>query len=517
MAALLLVLVAFTKVAWAEPPDLEVSVIPSSVEVPPLGEASALVVVQNTGQDALHNVKLSWFSDAGVELVVEEPMSSTLVAYGILVWRIRVTQMEGMQVEGTVHLRVDYTWEEDAATEPVPRASFGSLQVAARQPETVERVVEVQAMTTGQSLMEHRPVLDYLVVTNISDVPIRVTEVLSSGPAFIQFESPGIGDGLILAPHEKGTIAIQAKATDVAQPGKYLLLYEVTLEWKGEGLERTGKVITTREISVGVLGESEILTILGIPSLLVLPGFLMIVTYKILWGRGKSKDEKNRFPLEIKAPEFWVVAVLLSILTSLLYPMVTGWYGTPRNYLQGYGLSDIASLWLISVIVAIMAYIFTQGVINLYRRYRTWRVQRLMPSANDGPIVILRKLHRQNLGLILERVDIKVQGESQRAYVLIPRDDDRELIWVGPSIVLKWLGATDRKEQQRTEELREKVLGQLGPKGSAIALVKLMMQGHRKGVLRVTWKRMGKVDRPREVKKEEIVDYLTASLIIEQE
>lgn len=517
VTALLLVFAAFSDVAQAEPPKPEVRVIPDLVEIPPQGEATALVVIENTGQDTLQTVQLSWFSDTGTALVAEGPVVGELAPYGMLTWKLRLKQIEGMPVEGTIHFRVDYTWKQDSEVQPIPRSTFGLLQVAARNPEAVERVAEVRTATTNESIIENRPILDYVVVANTSKMPIQVIEVLPHGPDFVQFKPPNIDHGMTLAPLEERAIAIQAMVTDVVQPGKYLLLYEVRLEWNAAGLTRTGNIIASHEVNVGVWGESEILTVLGIPSLLFLPGFLMIVTYKLLWGSRKSEEERGRFPLEIKTAEFWAVAILLSILTSFVYPVITGLYGIPRNYLKGYGLTDIASLWFISVISAVIAYTATRGASYLHRQYQAWVKKRRMPSASDDPVSVLQKLHRQNLGLVLERVDVKVQGNLQRAFLFVQRVQDYDEIWVGPSIIITWLETTDEDGQQRRADLQKKVLEHLKHEGSAMALARLVKKGHRNGILRVTWKRMENIDRPQEVKRQDIERYLQASLVIEQE
>jgi hypothetical protein len=66
-------------------------------------------------------------------------------------------------------------------------------------------------------------------------------------------------------------------------PGKYTLIAAVDVE-SDDKLAAT--VMTpAQEINVGVLGESDLLKFLGIPSLLFLPGVLMPIT----WRRGSQE------------------------------------------------------------------------------------------------------------------------------------------------------------------------------------------------------------------------------------
>ena len=237
----------------------------------------------------------------------------------------------------------------------------------------------------------------------------------------------------------------------------------------------------------------------------------MIVTLGLLW---RFVAPRTEFPLKVKTAEFWLVAITLSLLTALTYPVVTGWRGVSRNYLEGYGLSDVVWVWFASVVFATVAYFVVAGGINLCARivkwYRSWEARQRTPSAKDTPITVLRKLHKQNLGISRDRVDVKVEGELQRAYLLEPWEEDREKIWVGPNIVVEWLAGADTELQQKVEE-------QLGPRGSAVALAALLEEGLRRGDLRVRWKRMGQLAGPYEARTANLKRVPPPNVIVEQE
>jgi hypothetical protein len=142
--------------------------------------------------------------------------------------------------------------------------------------------------------------------------------------------------------------------------------------------------------------------------------------------------------------------------------------------------------------------------------YGTWRRRRRTPSKGDKPIAVLRQLHRQGLGLELARVDVKIEDEVQRGYLLEPRDEDQKSIWIGPTIVVEWLAGADEALQMEVEE-------QLWAKGSPLALARLLEQGRARGELRVRWKPMGQLTGPREVRVAEIERYFEPTVIVEQE
>lgn len=514
---MVLVLMSLTVPAWAGVPEVQLEVIPTSVELPSQGGVEVLIVARNPTTDVLRDVRLSYFTDAEVDVTVEALASTVLVPYGALAWTLQLSQAGDGPVTGTVHLRVDYIWQGKEEAGAVPCVALGSLEVTAREPEAAEEVADVQAKTALASLMEHRPGIVYVVVKNKSDVPIQVTDILTRGPEGVTFTLSDRVAGVTLAPAEAHAFPVKVEATRTAPLGKHLLLFEIAFKWEKAGRASTGNAIATHEVEVGILGESGILTALGlatvgVPSFLVLPGFLMVMTVGLLWRLFGTERE---FPLRDRTKsEFWFVAITLSLLTTLMYPVVTGWLGDSRDFLKGYGLSDVVSVWFASIILAAAAYFLVAGLFNLgtsiagwYRSREAWQ---RTPSPKDTPITVLRKLGKQNLGVSLDRVDVKVEGELQRAYLLQPRVEGHEKIWVGPNIVVVWLVGADPKLRQKVEE-------QLGPQGSPATLARLLEEGRRRDALRVTWKRMARLTGPYEAKRADVQQVLGPNVIVEQE
>ena len=80
----------------------------------------------------------------------------------------------------------------------------------------------------------------------------------------------------------------------------------------------------------------DLLKFLGIPSLLFLPGVLMLITWRFLALRGKSDEEAKQYKPQWNTSDFWVIAVALSLITALTYPWLTVLVLTnSRNFLVG--------------------------------------------------------------------------------------------------------------------------------------------------------------------------------------
>jgi hypothetical protein len=508
---ILLRLGAFTDTVWAGPPEIEIEMTPASVEIGPDETVEVLVVVRNHAADELRDVQLSWFTNVGLEVQVEHPASNVLVPYGTLTWTLQLSHVDDQFVEGNVHLRVDYIWQGEGETDRTPCVAIASLEIGLREPQAVEKVAEITIETALESLNEHRPGIVYVVVSNITDVPIQITEISSDGPSFVSYSGPEQGQGVTLAPGEDQAFSYRVTATGPVRPGKHLLIFEVSFEWQDAGRVWTRRDLATHELEVGVFGESGILTAVGVPSFLILPGFLMFLTASMLW---RFVEPRTEFPLKVKSAEAGLIAVTLSLLVAIMYPVVTGWSGARRNYLEGYELTDVMWVWFGSVAIAAAGYFLVVGgrnlVVRLMEAYKAWAKHRLVPSTGDTPITVLRKLHRQGLGLELIRVDVKIGEELQRGYLLEPKEEDQELVWIGPSIIVEWLAGVEAEIHKEVEE-------QLSPKGSPATLATLLEENRVQGHLRVWWKQMGRLDGPCQVEVANIQKYIKPTIIVEQE
>jgi hypothetical protein len=509
---ILLTLVILPLDTWASPPQVVVEVIPDKVEIPLDGEVRALVVTRNLSTRMLEDVRLSWFAYTHVRATIEPTGPGHIEPQGTLTWVITLSEPDEFLDSETVHLQVDYSWETDDGSGAVPGVAFSTLEINGPAREAAEKIVDVQIKTTLQALSEQQPGEVFLIIKNISNVAIRVTDVLPDGPEFITFQVSELEKSVTLAPGESKAVPVVVKAKDVVRPGNHLLLFDVRLEWERAGRSQSGNLILSREVEVGILGESEILKALAVPSFLLLPGFLMIVGVGLLWKLGRSTQE---FPLKVSSPEFWLVAITLSILMAAVYPIATQYLtGVRRSYLEGYGLIDVIQVWLSSIILAFAVYVGAMGTRNLASRALHWvrsvKQGRKTPSKDDDPVTLLKKLHRQNLGVRLDRVVVNIQEVKHFAFVLERPGEAWETLWVGPSITVEWLEGAD-------VELRMQVDQQLGEKGSAAALAALLKRGQREGALRVTWKRMNQLVKPYLAEKADILSFEPPNFLIEQE
>lgn len=512
---LLLIPIGLAAAAQAGPPEIEVEVIPPAVALPPQDQVQVMVVARNPTTDTLRDVRLSWFTDAPVNVTASPPAASELAPFGILTWTLQIAQHGQVPATGTVHLHVDYAWQSKDLTQAVPRVTLADLQVIPRKPQAVDKIAQVQVQTALDELMEHRPGIVYLIVTNAADTPIQITSVQPSGPDFVIFAPNALSRPIELMPHETHSLSIEVQATDAVRPGRHLLLFQVTFEWQEAGQTYRGSVVASHPIQVGIVGETELLKLVGVPTFLVLPGFLILITLAWLW---RSIWPRREWKPDVKTPEFWALAIGLSLVIALvIYPWLTSLiFKRSRSYLAGYGLADITWLWAGSMLIPAVVYLLGAGFGRLgyssakwgIARYHEWQA-RYRPTSEDTPITLLQKLDKQKRGIVLERVEFTQDGQRQRAFLIEPQKG-QAMLWVSPAIVVEWLARADQSLQQRVE-------WQLGPNGNPMQLAQVLTEGMEQRALRVRWKGTTQINAPCEIRAADLQRSLAPRLIIEQE
>jgi hypothetical protein len=319
-------------------------------------------------------------------------------------------------------------------------------------------------------------------LTNKLDTPLLVRQPVPADlPSFLDTEV-ALDSTISIAPRDTAVITVDVSVAGQIQPGSYLLLFEIPVEWLQGGQTQRSTLVASHPIDVSVLGESQILTALGVPSFLVVPGMLMIIFFRLLWQWGKSSEQQNAFALNSKSPEFFGVAITLSFLVFPFYWLLTG-----RNYFAGYNLNDITFVWLLSVGLGVVAFGMWTGVPWLWQRARQhW----LIPSASDTPVQALSKLGRRKLGTRLERVDFGEDGTTYHGFLLQEVQEEQTECWIAPAIELTWKNAERKLQKDARSFIAEEQVAELA---------ELLARGEKNGDLMVRWKRQGAFDRPRRI------------------
>lgn len=499
-----------TSTAQAAPQDLTMEIVPASVTLPVNGAVQVQVIVRNpnTITSTLNN--LSTFTNAGVTAEIMGEQFPKEIAPGTdQVWGLTLSRSAIGMGPGTVHLRLDYIGVTSASP-GASRVLFHSLETTDPALPETEKIADVKVETALTSINDRRGGRVYLAITNRSNETLRITKIQPHPVKYIIFAPESVSTIPTLAPHGVHVETFDVTAEESVQAGKYLLLYEVALEWGNGGSGQTATLIATQPIGVGVFGESEILAPLAVPSFIVLPGFLMVAVWGLLFRVLKPRG-KVELPFKTLSAEFWLIAITLSLLMAFyLYPLLTERFNViPRDYLDSYGFNDIAAVWAYSIIISGVAYLLIMGGWVLYKKYREQsernRIKLITISQDDTPLETLLKLHRRGLKLNLEQVTLPHLGAEVRAFLLEGRAPDKERLWVAPRIFLNGFGTVHVNVQREIED-------QLTENGNPGIIAKIVAANR---TMNLAWDEQDSVGGVSQVQKDQIGASVERKLIVE--
>lgn len=436
---------------------LPMEITPDSVALTANIAVPVVVRVFNAGEHPLSDLTLTWFSEDSIHVsaMIDSATVDSLASTDMHAWSVRVVRHDPAAVAGSIHFRLDYLQHRAAADPPVRRTSLATLRTRNRATPPWDSVATIEVKSTLGALSEHRSGLVHLIVQNRLDVPLYVGDVVTSG-RFVTFETIKGVDSI--PANTSASLTLEALAEEAVQPGRQTLLFEVPVEWVDRSARHASNIIVTYDVGLEVFGESELLGVLGtvglgVPSFLLLPGILMLITFSVLWrsqllmaadtNQSLSKDGATL----AKMPEFWVAAITLSGIMAIAYPRLFG----GRFYLEGYSLEDVASIWMISVLVGLGGYLVVGLIVRGRQSWSKRADASRTPGINDDVLETLRKLGRNNLKLALPQWSITDGGSNGIAFD-IGGDASADPVWVCPMIELEYLGV-DQKAEQEIEKL----------------------------------------------------------------
>ena len=501
----------------AEAADPSVEVIPPDVAARTLPKDTPieLEVHLKAGDSEVTDISISWFSNNGInaELANETPAElRQLAPKSEHSWRLKLTG-DGRSVltDSTLHIRLAFDVAQTAApadgVRPAPTHRLLYTSATIKPPSVVAEIELAKAVINGapDNLAHERPGQVFIIVTNEYSKPLTVTRVRALGPSYICMVAPGKSGSrdecpvlpplsVRILPGQATDIVYGIKARSEVVPGKYPFLAALDVV-SDDNL--TATVMTApQNINVVVLGESDILKFLGIPSLLFLPGVLMLIAWQFLWSLGKPDDVVATYRLKWNTSDFWIIAIAVSLLTALIYPPLTSFFlSSRRNFVAAYGLLDFELILGFSLIVSGLVFGAWRGVTTAWQKHRARKTAELIPSEEDTPLQILEKLARLKKDNLFEQY-VAPGIEGEQVLLLEPWSTAEEL-WLVPPAEIKDINGTDPDAVDAHDRLVNDP-----PPDAASVLAKI-----RDGIAKhwwtdVGWRSGGEVRHPIKVKKQ---------------
>jgi len=489
----LLVCAAFLLLCQATPAAeqgaVQLEVNPSTVQLSPGDSADVMLVIRNTSSSPADQLQLQWSAPAGLTITPAQPGPKSVAPGGVAGWPVHIAAQPAGRTVGALQFWLRYSRSENG--EGASGVAVASLALEERTPLAIDKLVEGKLEGDIDQLNEKHPAWIYMVITNKAAIPITITELRANKPDFIIFCDPASKDPcppdkkndldrkqfekltqssvaidikppVSLQPQSSWVYPLVAQATDEARAGKEQVVFDIGLSWTDAGRPQSGSVLIAQSVPVNVFGESAILTLLGVPSFFMLPGFLALTTFGALWMRIAPK---TKIQPELKIPEISLVSVTLSLIAMEVYPLFTH-----RDYLEGYGLSDVMMVWFGSVVIAAGAWILTIGGTKLVHRVirffkeraeqaeKTRQEQeeaRRTPTARDTPLEVLEKLKINGIDFPLEQAEVTLGGEVSLCFLILPAGSGQSQSWVCPQARLTRAGPVTRSREDILNDIAQ--------------------------------------------------------------
>jgi hypothetical protein len=431
----------------------------ADVPTPPTVETVPAQIVSNLSPDApveldvhlkagsqpLSNISLTTFSADNIAVVLpaDRGLLAGLNASSEYAWSLRLTHTDTLLGAAKLHLRVAFD-VLDAGGRSSHRLLYSTVDIAPAAPSIAPLLAKAEAIGAATSVAHERPAQLLVQLTNQSNRTLHLATLTIFKPTFVclslggdvcQTQQPidlrplGLAD---LPPGQTAMLPLMLRASSKVVPGLYTVMIGVQVE--SGGLNQT--VTASHDINVAVLGESDLLKLVGVPSLLFLPGALLLITLSLCLSVGISSDDRKKLLLQPTEPGFWVLAIGLSLAAAVFYPSLTRLFGPERNYLASYGLEDFMYVFGWSIFGGILAFAAYLGGRRLKKLWQAREIRKQVPQPGDDPLTILGKLAKLKEDLACRQAYPLGGSAADAMLVLGPWSTDTEL-WIVPPALLK--------------------------------------------------------------------------------
>jgi hypothetical protein len=400
--------------ASAAPPAVTVTVAPADLTLRPGASAQAALVLRNDSDVPATALVLDALTPAGVHVGGLPTGPLSLAARETITPTLTLALDRG-SLGGNVAVRAGY--RAGTAIETVT----GSLSVHVDISLNVDSVVSAELRANLPTLDENTTGVIVLLIHNRSAADLIVSDVATTTTtAELQLTPQGFDPRrkITVRPLDTARLPYVASVNGRTKPGKQMVIFDVSAT--SSQLPPDGAhVVVTQPVDLQVFGEAALLGVFAVPSLLLLPGALFVVTLGYV---------AKRFPAGVgvipdpNTPAFWVLAVGASLLAMYASALFTG-----RFFFDHYSLGDIAWVWVLSAAAGAVAGVAWWQLSSWYRSSR-------VPKPGDTPLAVLRKIERTRGRIHLPYQSVPTVSKRRLAVLDFPPDPGSKQEWVAPRI-----------------------------------------------------------------------------------
>jgi hypothetical protein len=412
----------------------------------------AVLSVSNPTDRVVSDLDVRVRSDPGLEFEVTAH-STGLAAGSSTAIPVSVTRTAEAAASATVVVIVDYTIGTGANA--AASSAVATLSVDAPEAATTRSAeVNITAAGATEELIQYQETDLFFTIANPGDSAQVVHPIVISYPSYltVSYKDPAgdeiegkdgslrIDDFATLEPGDGQVVHLGVAADQPLQPGNALVHITARARDRTDG--SVGTAVSSQTIKLQVLGESGVLTLLGVPALLFVPGLVWILVLWTLWRyvyprRAFALNPGSDGSLIEGKVALWVFALLPSLLFPFLYPALTSLLGQERDYRKAYGLDDILYVWIMAAVAAVLVW----GVAVAGRQ--TY-LALFIPAEGDEPLQLLAKYVRRPWRRALPTEGAFHNG-TQRVHCLTDRR--KEKVLVVPTLAYQTAGLSEAEQQ----------------------------------------------------------------------
>ncbi len=400
--------------ARAASPPLSLSVAPGDVTLRPGTTTQVALLLRNDDSgDVIQFNKLDALQPDGVHLdgLAEAPL--TLPAHATTSVILTLV-LDAFSLGGSVVIRASYTIA--GAADEIATATIG---VHADGAASLDSLVSTDVHSPSGSVDQNTDGAMVLLVHNKGAVPLEVTGInVATTASELKVTGNDPRFPVTVSPLDTAVFPYTARIDGRTRAGKQMVTFSVEVVMPPV-LPKQVRVVATQDVDVQVFGESALLAAAAVPSLLVLPGFLLVATLGFL-----AKQVSPRVSAHVpdpNTPYFWLLAVSASLLAMFPYRAITG-----RWYFDSYNFNDIVVLWFVSLGIGLVVFGIWWLADELYTRSR-------VVEAGDEALDVLRKMAHADASPYVRAGQVAGYPKTMAVLPFLVDGDDKRR-WVAPMI-----------------------------------------------------------------------------------
>jgi hypothetical protein len=261
-------------------------------------------------------------------------------------------------------------------------------------------------------------------------------------------------------------VPLQIMAKERIPPGTTPMLLDLDFSRRMPGGVADKATIGFSEpIQLAIPGLADITKLLQVPSLLFLPGVLVVLVWGLLWRLIPLKSG-GEFLLKPSTGEFYLASITFSI--AIAYEYSRRIIGETSGLLEAISMQDIAVLWFGCIIGGAVVYLAAAAIAKGWRAWQSWQAARAQdaaareqrarnPQPTDGPRDILQKVTGRADSLNLATYTFAdAAGHTQRVFRL-GFDTADSKTWVCPAIRIAVTEADAERARELERELERRL------------------------------------------------------------